>query len=116
MQQISFSVHSRTPATVQLLMQLLILLAVFLYEGVPLQAQTPFPLPGWFRNNVSRPPADERSKAYIDYLKSLSKEGKLSLTEADTVRLVLENNLDVVVDRYDPELALYDIDRAYTLF
>jgi outer membrane protein TolC len=49
-------------------------------------------------------------------LKSLSKEGRLSVTEADTVRLVLENNLDVVVDRYDPELAFYDIDRAYTLF
>jgi outer membrane protein TolC len=81
-----------------------------------MHAQTPFPLPDWFKNNIGRPAVDEKSKAYQDYLNSLTKEGKLSLTEADTVRLVLENNLDVVVDRYDPTLAFYDIDRAYTLF
>jgi outer membrane protein TolC len=96
-------------------MALFILVIGLFSTVVPLEAQTPFPLPNWFRNNISRPPVDERSKAYADYLKSLSKEGKLSLTEADTVRLVLENNLDVVVDRYDPALAFYDIDRAYTL-
>jgi len=112
MKRISFSVRPRDRASVQLL----VFLAAVLSAIIPLQAQTPFPLPGWFRNNVSRPAVDERSKAYIDYLKSLSKEGRLSVTEADTVRLVLENNLDVVVDRYDPELAFYDIDRAYTLF
>ena len=112
MKRISFSVRPRDRASVQLL----VFLAAVLSAINPLQAQTPFPLPGWFKNNVGRPPVDERSKAYIDYLKSLSKEGRLSLTEADTVRLVLENNLDVVVDRYDPELAFYDIDRAYTLF
>ena len=51
-----------------------------------------------------------------DYLNSLNKDGKLSLSEADVIRLVLENNLDVVVDRYDPRPAFFDIERAYTLF
>jgi outer membrane protein len=112
MHRFSFSILPRIQASVQLLIFWIALFS----QTAPLQAQTPFPLPGWFRNNVSRPAVDERSKAYIDYLNSLNKEGRLSLTEADTVRLVLENNLDVVVDRYDPELAFYDIERAYNLF
>ena len=81
-----------------------------------IEAQTVFPLPGWFKNNIRRPPADEKSKMLSDYLNSLNKDGKLSLSEADVIRLVLENNLDVVVDRYDPRLAFFDIQRAYTLF
>ena len=97
-------------------MRLLILLVGFFSLVAPLPAQTPFPLPQWFRNNIGRPPVDDKSKAAADYLSSLNKEGKLSLTEADVVRLVLENNLDVVVDRFEPELAFYDIERAYNLF
>jgi hypothetical protein len=76
---------------IQASMRLLILLVGFFSLVAPLPAQTPFPLPQWFRNNISRPPVDDKSRAAADYLSSLNKEGKLSLTEADVVRLVLEN-------------------------
>jgi outer membrane protein len=79
-------------------------------------AQSVFPSPGWFKQNVSRPPVDEKSKAFSEYLNSLNQEGKLKLTQADAIRLVLENNLDVVVDRFDPRLSVYDIESAYRLF
>ena len=112
MHRFAFSIIPRIHAS----MRLLILLVGFFSLVAPLPAQTPFPLPQWFRNNIGRPPVDDKSKAAADYLSSLNKEGKLSLTEADVVRLVLENNLDVVVDRFEPELAFYDIERAYNLF
>ncbi len=95
-----------------------ILLALFfiLFPDNITHAQSVFPLPGWFKGNISRPPVDEKGKGISEYLKSLEKEGRIGLTEADVVRLVLESNLDVVVDRYDPRLAAYDIERAYTIF
>ena len=79
-------------------------------------AQSVFPLPGWFKSNIGRPAYTDRSKAISDYLASLTKDGKLNLTQLDAVRLVLENNLDVVVDRYDPTLAEYNIESAYRIF
>ena len=78
--------------------------------------QSVFPLPGWFKANIKRPKTEDQEKAASDFLNSLMKDGKLGLTEADAVRLVLENNLDVVVDRYDPWLAAYDIERGYSIF
>ena len=97
-------------------MPLLVFLSYVICSTHLIQAQAVFPLPGWFKNNIGRPAADEKSKMVSDYLNSLNKDGKLSLTEADVIRLVLENNLDVVVERYDPRLAFFDIERAYTLF
>jgi outer membrane protein TolC len=79
-------------------------------------AQSPFPMPGWFKDNVGRPHPETKEKVVSDFIKSLTREGKLNLTEADAVRLVLENNLDVVVDRFDPRLADYEIDRGYGTF
>ena len=78
--------------------------------------QSVFPLPGWFKENVKRPKTVDQEKAASDFLNSLMKDGKLGLTEADAIRLVLENNLDVVADRYDPWLSQYDIERGYALF
>lgn len=78
--------------------------------------QSPFPLPGWFKQNVGRPHPEEKDKAVSDLIKSLTSEGKLNLTEADAIRLVLENNLDVVADRYDPRLSEFDIERGYGIF
>ena len=95
---------------------LLVLLFCWVGFSPQSQAQSVFPLPGWFRDNVGRPAALEKSKLLSDTLGSLSRDGRLGLTEGDAVRLVLENNLDVVVDRYDPRLALWDIERAYNLF
>jgi outer membrane protein len=78
--------------------------------------QSPFPLPGWFKQNIGRPQPPEKEKGLSGLITSLTSEGKLNLTEADAVRLVLENNLDVVVERFDPRLSLYDIDREYGIF
>ncbi|MBM3802108.1 MAG: TolC family protein [Acidimicrobiia bacterium] len=78
--------------------------------------QSAFPLPGWFKDNVKRPKTIDQEKAASDFLNSLMKDGKLGLSEADAIRLVLENNLDVVADRYDPRLSEYDIERGYALF
>ena len=78
--------------------------------------QSVFPLPGWFKENIRRPKTVDQEKAASDFLSSLMKDGKLGLSESDAVRLVLENNLDVVADRYDPWLADYDIERGYSLF
>ena len=78
--------------------------------------QSVFPLPGWFKDNVKRPKTVDQEKAASDFLNSLMKDGKMGLTESDAIRLVLENNLDVVADRYDPWLAEYDIERGYSLF
>ena len=38
------------------------------------------------------------------------------MTEADAVQMVLESNLDVVVERFDPRMSAYEIDMAYRLF
>jgi outer membrane protein len=78
--------------------------------------QSVFPLPGWFKENIRRPKTVDQEKAASDFLSSLMKDGKMGLSESDAVRLVLENNLDVVADRYDPWLADYDIERGYSLF
>ena len=78
--------------------------------------QSVFPLPGWFKENVKRPKTVDQEKAASDFLNSLMKDGKMGLSESDAIRLVLENNLDVVADRYDPWLAEYDIERGYSLF
>jgi outer membrane protein len=78
--------------------------------------QSPFPLPGWFKQNIGRPQPVEKEKALSDLINNLTSEGKLNLTEADAIRLVLQNNLDVVVERFDPQLSLYDIDREYGIF
>jgi len=78
--------------------------------------QSVFPLPAWFKENVKRPKTVDQEKAASDFLNSLMKDGKMGLSESDAIRLVLENNLDVVADRYDPRLAEYDIERGYSPF
>jgi hypothetical protein len=78
--------------------------------------QSVFPLPGWFKDNVRRHRTADQEKTASEFLNSLMKDGKMGLTEADAIRLVLENNLDVVTDRYDPWLSQYDIERGYALF
>ena len=82
----------------------------------PLLGQAVFPLPDWFKQNVARPRPKEQGKTASDLLNSLTAEGKLNLSESDAVRLVLENNLDVVAQRFDPRLSQFDIDRGYGIF
>jgi len=97
-------------------MALLLTLTLIYGHAPSVFGQSVFPLPGWFKENVRRPKTIDQEKAASDFLSSLMKDGKLGLTEADAIRLVLENNLDVVADRYDPLLSQYDIERGYALF
>jgi len=81
-----------------------------------LNAQTPFPLPNWWENSISRPSPVEGKKEVEDFLTKLNKEGKLPLTEEEAIRLVLESNLDVFVNRYTPLIAAQDIQGAARFF
>jgi len=100
----------------KLTLKLLIVLIFLPSWADHVRAQSVFPMPGWFRDNIGRSASPEKNRALSDYLNRLNQDGKLGLTENDAIRLVLENNLDVVVDRYDPRLAEFDIQRAYNLF
>ena len=108
--------ESRKLRKLQLILWWLIFLVGCIFAVKQTFAQSVFPLPGWFKSNIGRPPSADRNKIVSDYLASLTKDGKLNLTQLDAVRLVLENNLDVVVDRYDPTLAEYKIQSAYRAF
>ncbi|MFN8005880.1 MAG: TolC family protein [Terriglobia bacterium] len=79
-------------------------------------AQTYFPMPEWFRENVGRKQTSVQPQAAGELLASLVQDGKLRLTEADAVRLVLQNNLDIVVDMDDPRIAQYAIEKGYGIF
>src|SRR6266516_832002 len=45
-------------------------------------------------------------------LDGMIKEGKLQLTQEDAVRLALENNVDINVERYGPDSSLWGIDKG----
>src|SRR5687767_11601488 len=44
-----------------------------------------------------------------DSLQSMVREGRLQLAEADVVRLVLQNNVDVNVERYTPYFNAWEV-------
>ncbi len=108
--------ESRNLKKLQLILWWLMFLLGCVFMAKQTFAQSIFPLPGWFNNNIGRPPYAEKTRTVSDYLNALTKDGKLRLSQADAIRLVLENNLDVVVDRYDPNLANYNIESAYRIF
>ncbi len=81
-----------------------------------LRGQAVFPLPDWFKENIARPPIQETQAESSDYLSSLIQRDRVGLSEADAVRMVLQSNLDVVVERFDPRLSQYEIEMAYQLF
>jgi outer membrane protein len=45
-------------------------------------------------------------------LESMIQDGKLRLTEFDAVRLALESNVDINVERYNPYFSLWDVDKG----
>lgn len=45
-------------------------------------------------------------------LDSMIKDGKLDLTDEDAVRLALENNVDINVERYTPYFTLWGVDKG----
>lgn len=81
-----------------------------------MRGQAVFPLPDWFKDNIVRPPVPERQGEASDFLSGLMQRDQVGLTEADAVQMVLESNLDVVVERFDPRMSEYEIDMAYRLF
>ena len=70
----------------------------------------------WFKDNFYRPYISEEINQTTDYLTNKSQEGTLRLTESTVIHLVLESNLDVVVDRYEPNLSFYQIEVASRIF
>ncbi len=57
-----------------------------------------------------QPPAVTGFQAQGDEsLDAMIRDGQLQLTAEDAVRLALENNLDITVDRYDPYFSLWGI-------
>jgi outer membrane protein TolC len=52
---------------------------------------------------------DLRSEGILD---SMIKDGKLELTDEDAVRLALENNVDINVQRYTPYFTLWGVDKG----
>ena len=96
---------------------LLLLLGLgFLAAPSVVRGQSVFPLPDWFKDNIARPPIQETKSESSDFLSSLIQRDQLGLTEANAVQMVLQSNLDVVVERFDPRLSQYEIEMAYRLF
>jgi outer membrane protein len=98
---------------------LVLLAGVLLYPifiTSPLNGQTPFPLPHWWDNSISRPVPVQGKMEVQDFLNKMNKEGKLPLTEEEAIRLVLESNLNVYVSRFTPKLAESDILGAARIF
>lgn len=52
---------------------------------------------------------DTRNEESLD---GLIREGKLKISQADAVRLALENNVDINVERYNPYFSLWGIDKG----
>ena len=98
------------------IVMLLGVLLTFFSSPSSLKAQSVFPFPMWFKDNFYRPYISEEISQTSDYLTSKSQEGALRLTESTAIHLVLESNLDVVVDRYEPNLSFYQIEVASQKF
>ncbi len=78
--------------------------------------------------STSRPPGNPFSRLFYGYysappvrslelrsegsLDSMIRDGKLELTDEDAVRLALENNVDIIVQRYTPYFTLWNVDKA----
>ena len=81
-----------------------------------LKGQSVFPFPMWFKDNIHRPSINQEVDRTSDYLTSNSQKKTLRLTESNAIHLVLESNLDVVVDRFEPNLSFYQIEVASQIF
>ncbi len=62
--------------------------------------------------NYSQPSVKGIDLRGDDSLDAMIKDGKLSLYVEDAVRLALENNVDINVERYNPYFTMWEIDRS----
>lgn len=66
----------------------------------------------WFTKNYRPHNFDTIRMNNSNRLESLLRAGKLYLSLQDAIALTLENNIDIEIQRYGPELAQYDFNRA----
>jgi outer membrane protein len=98
------------------LLVLLALLALSLEVGVT-PAQSPLPMPGYFRDNIFTRDFVPPGKEHIsDLIERLTKEGKVTISEADVISVALQNSLDIQVQRETVPPADYDILKTYGPF
>ncbi len=100
----------------------LILITLFLSIGAIAQEQqkpafSTSPPPGnpfnrLFYGYYSAPPVRAFEFHGEGSLDSMIRDGKLELTDEDAVRLALENNVDINVQRYTPYFTLWNVDKA----
>ena len=88
----------------------------FCFLPISLKGQSIFPFPMWFKDNIHRPSIHQEVDRTSDFLTSNSQEKTLRLTESNAIHLVLERNLDVVVDRFEPNLSFFQIEVASKIF
>ncbi len=70
------------------------------------------PLQRIFSSNFAVPPVRSFELRGEDSLDAMIREGKLPLSAEDTVRLALENNVDINIERYNPYFSLWGIERG----
>ena len=98
------------------LVLVVILLAIPVQIGMT-AAQTPFPMPGYFKNNIfGRDFVPSEKERISDLIERLTKEGKVTLAEADVIAVALQNNLDIQVQRETVPPASYDVLKTYGPF
>ena len=66
----------------------------------------------WFTKDYRPRDFDTIRMNNSNRLESLLRAGKLYLSLQDAIALTLENNIDIEIQRYGPELAQYDFNRA----
>ena len=66
----------------------------------------------WFTKNYRPRDFNTIRMNNSNRLESLLRAGKLYLSLQDAIALTLENNIDIEIQRYGPELAQYDFNRA----
>ncbi|MBZ5534398.1 MAG: TolC family protein [Acidobacteriia bacterium] len=100
----------------KLLVLVVVVLAIPVGVGVT-PAQSPLPMPGYFRDNIFTrdfvPPGKERIS---DLIERLTKEGKVTISEADVIAVALQNSLDIQVQRETVPPADYDVLKTYSPF
>jgi len=91
-------------------------LGLFCWLCLPLATSAQiFPTPDYFRKVILRPQTPTQVPG-PEGLSDHVKDGKLTLSVADTIKLVLANNTDVRINRLSLETSQYNLLRSYTTF
>jgi outer membrane protein TolC len=80
-------------------------------EAAPQEAQRGNGLPGALIRDYTEPRLQSLDRSG-QTLEDLVRDGKILLTEEDAVRIALENNLDLSVERYSPYFSFWGIEKG----